>query len=147
MKKPARPLAAGSVMGMTSLALPPGLTISVHPPEAAYDFDYHRGRLADPSVLRFSVAIGLFRAPLLAVAVGGPRRGGYFPTPDPNVALAVREALDGRAGFPEPRLCWTAGGTCSGVAWGEAPCCRADARSGRFYGYTDSVLPEDDPSP
>ncbi|MFI8265298.1 DUF6302 family protein [Streptomyces sp. NPDC085665] len=132
---------------MTSLALPPALTITVHPPEEAYDFEYHRDRLKNPYVLQHSVAIRLFRAPLLAVAAGGPRRGGYFPTPDPNVALAVRDILRGRSGFPDPRLCWPPDGVRPGVAWGEDPCCRADVRSGRFYGYKGAVLPEDDPSP
>ncbi|MEX2985695.1 DUF6302 family protein [Streptomyces sp. C36] len=54
----------------------PPLPVAVLPPQSANDYEAYRNRLVDLSVLELSLAIHVFRVPLLAVAAGGPRRGG-----------------------------------------------------------------------
>ncbi|MDX3224554.1 DUF6302 family protein [Streptomyces sp. ME19-01-6] len=46
----------------TMTSTPPPLTVTALPAQEAYDYEYHRARLADPSVLDQSVAIRIFRA-------------------------------------------------------------------------------------
>ncbi|MFC4507888.1 MULTISPECIES: DUF6302 family protein [Streptomyces] len=60
---------------MTTSAAEP-LTVHLRPATEAYDYEHYRNLLADPSVLTDSFAVCVYRAPLLAVPVGGPRRGG-----------------------------------------------------------------------
>ncbi|TQK42312.1 hypothetical protein FBY35_3691 [Streptomyces sp. SLBN-118] len=118
--------------------LPP-LTIAVLPAREAYDYETFRHRLADVSVLDQSVAIRVFRIPLLAVPAGGRRRGGYFSTASLSVGLAVRGLLQGRPGFTSPRLRWSPyRDACHIVEWGETPpSCWDDVARGRFYGDSD----------
>ncbi|MGW6971509.1 DUF6302 family protein [Streptomyces sp. NPDC054952] len=118
------------------------MTVTLAPAQEAYDFDHFRALLADPSVLAESVAIRVFRAPLLAVAVGGPRRGGYFAASDLLIGLAVRNLLAGRYGFPDVRLRWSPClDTCHGVQWGAAPPNSNDDRlRGEFYGYNKAAI-------
>lgn len=52
--------------------------VSLRPAAEAYDYEHFRSRLAEPALLTDAVAVRVFRAPLLAVPVGGPRRGGYM---------------------------------------------------------------------
>ncbi|MGW1496960.1 DUF6302 family protein, partial [Streptomyces sp. NPDC002402] len=85
----------------------PPLTITVLPAREAYDYESFRLRLADDSVLEQSIAIRIFRMPLLAVPVGGPRQGGYFSITSLSVGLAVRTLLEGQSGFTSPRLRWS----------------------------------------
>lgn len=118
------------------------MTVTLAPAYEAYDFDHYRGLLVDPSVLDHSVAIRVFRAPLLAVAVGGPRRGGYFAAFDPTIGLAIRELLAGRYGFPNVRLRWSPyPDTSHGVWWGDTPPDSYDDRvRGEFSGYREAAI-------
>jgi uncharacterized protein DUF6302 len=120
----------------------PPLTISALPAVEAVDYDYFRVRLADASVLEQGVAIRIFRMPLLAVPVGGPRQGGYFSTSSLSVGLAVRSLLQDRPGFTSPRLRWSPHrDACHIVEWGEPPPrCWDDVALGRFYGYNDTAI-------
>ncbi|MCC3767639.1 DUF6302 family protein [Streptomyces sp. UNOC14_S4] len=123
---------------MTAPSLPP---LTVLPVTAAYDYAYFRDLLADPSVLATGVAVRIARVPLLAVPVGGPRRGGYFPVPNVTVGLAVRGLLAHRPGFPAPRLRWAPyRDTCHVVEWGDVPPVDDDAARGRFYGYRETAI-------
>ncbi|MFD8952794.1 DUF6302 family protein [Streptomyces xanthophaeus] len=120
----------------------PPLNIEVLPAAHAYDFEHVRARLADPSVLERSVAIRVFRAPLLAVAVGGPRRGGYFPAEEMVIGMAVLRLLAGRPGYPNLRLRWSPSpDACHVVEWGEPPPHWGDdAQCGQFYGYAEAAI-------
>lgn len=127
---------------MTLVAGSARLLVTALPARAAYDFEHFRDQLADPSVLDYSVAIRVCRAPLLAVAVGGPRRGGCFPASDMTVALAVRALLEGRHGYPDLRLVRPPSpDTCFCIEWGEIPPdWRDDVVRGRFYGYSEAAI-------
>ncbi|MGW3627808.1 DUF6302 family protein [Streptomyces sp. NPDC000880] len=128
-------------MTAASSAYPP-LTITVLPAREAYDYEHFRHRLADASVLEQSVAIRVFRMPLLAVPVSGPRRGGYFSTTSLTVGLAVRSLLEGRPGFTSLRLRRSPyRDACHIVEWGDTPPSYWDDVSlGRFYGYSDTAI-------
>ncbi|MGW7004170.1 DUF6302 family protein [Streptomyces sp. NPDC054933] len=119
---------------------PTPLTVRLLPPAEACDYEYFRDRLADPSVLENSVAVCLNRAPLLAVAVGGPRRGGYLSVDLLLQALAIRRLLMGRPGYHDVRVRWSPyRDTCHVVEWGDTPP-RDDVSLGRFYGYSDTAI-------
>nr|WP_237308003.1 DUF6302 family protein [Streptomyces alboflavus] len=90
--------------------------VRVLPPEAAYDYEHVRGKLADPEILRGAVALAIFRAPLLAVPVGPGRQGGSLKVDHRAVGEAVLGALLGRPGFPDCRLSNRADG--AAVEWG-----------------------------
>ncbi|MFF3750508.1 DUF6302 family protein [Streptomyces sp. NPDC002018] len=124
-----------------SLAVPAPLHVHLRPPWQAYNYEYVRSRLADPRLAAVGVAIQVFRAPLLAVPVGGCRRGGFFIVDDERIALAVCDALWGQPGFPSPRFRWAPSPDhCYIVEWGEtAPSGDTNAR-GRFYGYSDRAI-------
>lgn len=91
--------------------LPP-LSIAVLPPTEAYDYDWVASRIHDTDFLTGSVAVRIYRVPLLAVPSGGCRRGGRIDAGPAAVALAIRAALRGRPGFPLIRagLCPSPGG-------------------------------------
>ncbi|MBD0739074.1 DUF6302 family protein [Streptomyces sp. CBMA29] len=117
----------------------PALTIAVLPATAAYDFESVASRIHDRDLLRGSVALRVFRIPLLAVPVGGCRRGGRIETSSVAVALAIRAALRDIPGFPLVRvdLALPVGTDRWLVEWGEKP---PDLFAGhrerlRFYGY------------
>ncbi|MFG2156513.1 DUF6302 family protein [Streptomyces olivaceus] len=96
----------------------PGVTVM--PPAEAYDFDYFRCRV-DAGLLSRSIAVRVFRIPLLAV-VGGSRRGGWFGAGDLAGALAVRQVLAALNGFPCARVTWQRIPSCSyAVEWGDRP--------------------------
>ncbi|MEV7815575.1 DUF6302 family protein [Streptomyces flaveolus] len=106
----------------------------------AYDYEYYRSRLTDPAILVDAVAICVFRAPLLAVPVGGARRGGYMSFDLLTLATAAKTLLDGRPGFPDLRARWSPyGDTCHVLEWGEQPP-DDDAERGRFYGYSAEAI-------
>ncbi|MBT2491602.1 hypothetical protein J7E96_24355 [Streptomyces sp. ISL-96] len=132
---------------MPTATRPGPLTVSLLPPHEAYDYEYYKARLADPALLEDSVAICVFRAPLLAIPAGGQRLGGYHPVTDMNVGLAVRDLLQGRPGFTNLRLRWSPyPDSCPVVEWGEkSPTLwgRYDyVTLGRFYGYSDVAIDE-----
>ncbi|MFI1761921.1 DUF6302 family protein [Streptomyces sp. NPDC020800] len=115
--------------------------VTLLPPEDAYDYEFFAARLHDQHLLHSSVAVRVFRAPLLAVPVGGLRRGGTIGAGPCALALAIREALLGRDGFPNLRVgltgprdqppYWV-------VEWGERPPSRAtDDERAHFYGVCD----------
>ncbi len=112
----------------------------------AYDFTYYAQRIADPALLEQSLAICMVRIPLLAVPVGGSRRGGYYPVPCLCFGLTVRDALRGQPGFPLPRVRWSDfPDNCYVVEWGERPPMvwwpgHDETPLGRFYGYSETAI-------
>lgn len=119
--------------------------VEVLPPDRAYDWGFHARRLADPSLLDTSIALKVSRDPLLAVPVGGCRRGGFFVVADHEdlrIATAVRAVLTQRPGYPQARVRWVPEPDCYAVVeWGSHIPQSADrADRGRFYGYHDRAL-------
>lgn len=116
------------------------LSIELLTARDAYDYEFVAARLHDPDLLLSSVAIRIFRAPLLAVPVGGCRRGGRIDVGPVSAALAVRDVLLGHPVFPLLRvnLTRTTSGESWLVEWGErAPGHPVGAPERlRFYGYT-----------
>lgn len=105
--------------GLTRLAQQPDIVVM--PPAEAYDFDYFRARV-DARLLSRSIAVRVFRMPLLAVPVGGIRRGGWFGADSLAVALAVRDVLAPLNGFPGARIVWRCAPRSSyAVEWGDPP--------------------------
>ncbi|MER5968519.1 DUF6302 family protein [Streptomyces sp. NPDC002055] len=113
---------------------------------AAHNFEFAAARLHDRHLLDSSVAVRVFRAPLLAVPVGGRRRGGSMDAGPVDVALAIRHALSEIPGFPNVRIRlvsppgkpnhWI-------VEWGERlPFRITDSDRDRFYGATDHCIAE-----
>lgn len=119
------------------------LAVSLRPAAEAYDFEHFRDRLAEPTILTYTVAVRVFRAPLLAVPVGGSRRGGYMSFDLLSLAMATRRLLEDQPGFPSLRVRWSPyRDTCHTVEWG-APApewWEDDAVFGRFYGYSESAI-------
>ncbi|MGW1764492.1 DUF6302 family protein [Streptomyces sp. NPDC002073] len=127
------------------ICIPPALDkrygppITAAQPHTAVDYAHYWRRLVDPSVLRISVAVGC-RLRLLAVAVGGPRRGGYHAVQDRSLVLGIRDVLADRAGFPDVRLRRSpyADSTVL-VEWGDPAPNGADPETlNAFYGYHSS---------
>ncbi|WP_395371434.1 DUF6302 family protein [Streptomyces tubercidicus] len=113
------------------------------PARDAYDYEYFRARLADPHLADAGVAVALVGAPLLAVPVGGMRRGGYASFGHVVDALQVRALLGTVPGFPALRVRWSPyRDTCHTVEWGEpAPqWWEGDEAFGRFFGYSDHAV-------
>ncbi|MEU0027432.1 DUF6302 family protein [Streptomyces sp. NPDC006335] len=103
---------------MTAAALS---DITVMPPAEAYDFDYFRDRV-DAELFSRSIAIRVFRMPLLAVPAGRTRRGGWFGVDKLAIALAVRDILAPLSGFPDLRITWQREPRGSYIVeWGECP--------------------------
>jgi hypothetical protein len=124
--------------------------VIVMPPAEAYDFEYFRARV-DAVLLSRSIAVRVFRMPLLAVPVGGSRRGGWFGADDLAVALVVRDVLAPLSGFPGPRITWQCTPRSSyAVEWGDRPPTTwlDDNERLAFYGLTrpaPALEPELDP--
>ncbi|MBY8889215.1 hypothetical protein K7472_30860 [Streptomyces sp. PTM05] len=117
------------------------LSVEILPAREAYDYEFVAARLHDQGLLAGSVAVRIFRAPLLAVPVGGCRRGRRTDIGPVTAALAVRSALLGRPGFPLLRVSLSrdARGESWLVEWGEQA---LGHRAGtperlRFFGYSD----------
>ncbi|WP_164551858.1 DUF6302 family protein [Streptomyces sp. WAC 01529] len=112
----------------------------------AYDLGYYTQRLADPELLKQSLAVCMIQIPLLVVPVGGSRRGGYYPVPCLCFGLAVRDALRGRPGFPFVRVGWSVFSDHGCVVeWGERPPMpwwpgHDETTLGRFYGYSEDAI-------
>jgi hypothetical protein len=113
------------------------LVVELLPPGTAFDFEFVAARLHDRALLHSAVAVRIFRAPLLAVPVGGCRRGGRMNAGPLTVALAVRGALDGQEGFPRLRVSEGARHGDWYVEWGESapPYPARSPESRRFFGY------------
>ena len=102
---------------------------------------YYRARLEDPALLDAGAVVLVASMRLLAVPVGGRRRGGFIPTDTVAVGLAVRAALTGRPGFPNVRFRWSTDlEVCHHVAWGPRPPEWDDGARGRFYGYRADAI-------
>ncbi|MEV8020031.1 DUF6302 family protein [Streptomyces sp. NPDC086554] len=113
------------------------------PARDAFDYDHFRERLADPALADAGVAVALFRIPLLAVPVGGDRRGGYSSFGQLVDAVQARTLLSAVPGFPDLRIRWSPySNTCHTVEWGEpSPPWWADNEvMGRFYGYSAHAI-------
>jgi hypothetical protein len=114
--------------------------VDVLPPAEAYDFDYFRARI-DAELLTRSIAIRVFRMPLLAVPVGRTRRGGWFGVDDRAVAVAVRDVLAPFGGFVDLRIVRRPTRSCSyAVEWGDPPPAKWPNENERlaFYGLTQT---------
>ncbi|MEU3267926.1 DUF6302 family protein [Streptomyces bacillaris] len=122
------------------------LPVTLHHARTAYDFEFVAPRLHDRHLLDSSVAVRVFRAPLLAVPVGGRRRGGCMDAGPVEVALAIRHALSEIPGFPNVRIRlvsppgepnnWV-------VEWGERlPFRLTVGDRARFYGGSDHCIAE-----
>lgn len=113
------------------------------PARAACDYEYFRARLADPDLADAGFAIALLGAPLLAVPVGGVRRGGYASFGHVVDALHTRALLGTAPGFPGLRVRWSPyRDTCHTVEWGEPapPWWEDDEAFGRFFGYSAAAI-------
>ncbi|MGI5262365.1 DUF6302 family protein [Streptomyces angustmyceticus] len=113
------------------------------PAREAYDYEYFRERLADPALADAGFAVALLGTPLLAVPVGGMRRGGYASFGNVVDALQARALLGAVPGFPGLRVRWSPyRDTCHTVEWGEpAPqWWEGDGIFGRFFGYSADVI-------
>ncbi|MEV0445978.1 DUF6302 family protein [Streptomyces spectabilis] len=123
----------------------PPVTVVLTKAREAYDLAYYAQRIADPELLENGLAVCMMRMPLLAVPVGGSRRGGYYPVPCLCFGLAVRDALRGNPGFPFLRVRWSVCPDDSYVVeWGAKPPSlwpgHNDAILGRFYGYSEAAI-------
>jgi hypothetical protein len=113
------------------------------PARVGYDYEYFADRLADPSLLDSAVAVCAHRAPLLAVPVGGTRRGGFMSFDLLILAENTCGLLEGRAGFSDVRVRPSPyRDTCHVVEWGAQPpeCTYDNAARGRFYGYSEAAI-------
>ncbi|MER5301335.1 DUF6302 family protein [Streptomyces lasiicapitis] len=121
------------------------MNVVLRDPWEAYDLEYYAQRLAEPELMEESLAVRMMRMPLLAVRVGGTRRGGSYPVPCPCFAWAVRAALQGQPGYPHLRMRWSTRPDAGLlVEWGEEPPTlwppADDADVGRFYGYSKVAI-------
>ncbi|MEV6758402.1 DUF6302 family protein [Streptomyces sp. NPDC051214] len=137
------PLHQGSRV-MHALAHPPA-TVTLMPPQEAYDHDLYANRLAKPRLLEESVAVRSLRMPFLAVPLGGTRQGGYLSVACPCVGQKACDALRDRPGSPDLYLRPTPyPDTADVVEWGEGSPARwrdcDDITLGRFYGYSERVI-------
>ncbi|WP_439900798.1 DUF6302 family protein [Streptomyces somaliensis] len=100
--------------------LPRHPAVSLRPAAEAYDYEYFRSRLAEPALLADAVAVRVYRAPLLAAPVGGPRRGGYMSFDLLTHTVATHVLLAEQPGFPNLRIRWSLyRDTCHTVEWGD----------------------------
>ncbi|MER7497028.1 DUF6302 family protein [Streptomyces pharetrae] len=96
--------------------------VDVLPPGEAYDYDFFCTRLGSHELLTRSVALRVYRMPLLAVPIGRTRRGGFFVLDDLAAAPAVCAALAPLNGFPDLRTAWVAAPIAAhAVEWGDHP--------------------------
>ncbi|WP_435060471.1 DUF6302 family protein [Streptomyces sp. bgisy060] len=124
---------------------PPVTATAMSLPRDAYDFEYYGQRISDTWLLEKSVAVRTLRMPLLAVPVGGVRRGGYYPVPCLCFGRKVRDLLLEQPGFPDLRVRWSPfPDACYVVEWGERPPTlwgdRDATTLGRFYGYSEAAI-------
>ncbi|GGY61241.1 DUF6302 family protein [Streptomyces xanthochromogenes] len=120
------------------------LTVSLRPAIEAHDYDYIAQRLADPGLLASAVAVCVFRAPLVAVPMGGIRRGRYLSVAEFWRAAEARSLLADRPGFPDVRMCRSPyRDACHTVEWAAPapPWWDDDEMVGRSYGYSQAAIP------
>jgi Family of unknown function (DUF6302) len=120
----------------------------------AVDRPWYAARLLDLWLLDLSIPVrsgdGHF---LLAVPIGGQRRGGFVSLPSRKYAEHAAERLAGNAGFPNVRIERSReGSTHSVVRWGEDEPSVTERRNqpeaqitdhraaGEFFGYSDSAI-------
>jgi hypothetical protein len=120
-----------------------------------YEMRWFKTRLDDPSLLDRAVTV----EGLLAVPVGGKRRGGDLQLADVESCDRAIAELTGREGFPRPRykydhepadesnddeewhlVCWgdelvTISRHASDAAWTQA-----DIAYGRYFGYSEAAI-------
>ncbi|MFD4933390.1 DUF6302 family protein [Streptomyces virginiae] len=125
-------------MNQRSSAYP---SLVLGPAREAVDYEWYRERLTDPALADRGISISVFRLPLLAVPVGGDRWGGCYSAAELVVAIAVRRALAGRAGYPHVRLDWSSEpGAWHKVIWGMTPPRWGDQALGHHYGYSEAAI-------
>jgi hypothetical protein len=122
--------------------------------QLAVDRLWYAARLFDLWLLDFSVPLRTGdRCFVLAVPIGGKRRGGLVSFPSPKYVEQAAERLRGNAGFPNIRIerSWERA-ACHVVRWGaDEPSItesrsKADAQitqrrvAGEFFGYSDSAI-------
>jgi len=119
----------------------------------ARDKHEYAARLRDLWLLEFSIPVRDRNGWVLAVPIGGRRRGGFVSLRSGQDVEAAAGKLAGKAGFPNVRIEFS-GSSDTGhvVCWGEeAPGFRegpvsverevAESRArGEFYGYSDSAI-------
>ncbi|MEU5498016.1 DUF6302 family protein [Streptomyces griseofuscus] len=120
-------------------------TVEVRPPDRRDEWaaSWYRERLDDPTLLDAAVVLVLDGPGSMAVPSGGRRLGGYLSVDDDVTVLrAMRDALDGREGFPHVRVRLSEHPeVCHRVEWGPAPPeCGDHALRGRFYGYSEQAI-------
>ena len=120
----------------------------------ALDRAWYAARLDDPWLLDFSIVVRRSdRHFLLAVPIGGRRRGGFVWLESAKDADQAAERLKGTAGFPNVRIDHSRErGAYQVVRWGENEpsitqrCDQAEAQiaqhraAGEFFGYSDSAI-------
>jgi hypothetical protein len=120
----------------------------------ALDRAWYAARLDDPWLLDFSIVVRRRdRHFLLAVPIGGRRRGGFVFLESPEDADKAAERLKSTAGFPNVRIERSRkGGAYYLVRWGENEpsithdCGHAEAQTtkhrtaGEFFGNSDSAI-------
>jgi hypothetical protein len=112
------------------------------------DHNYFAARLEDPGLLLNAVDVD----GLLAVPVGGKRRGGFVNVEDQATALKALTELALHPGFPKARYVAGDDEVADAIAWGEEPppvpsetasddeWLDFDEETGRFYGYSESAI-------
>ncbi|GGV63268.1 hypothetical protein GCM10010277_69280 [Streptomyces longisporoflavus] len=130
---------------MSSPHVYPPAPLTIAPAQEAYDYELFEQRLANPWLLKKSIAVRALRMPFLLVPVGGSRQGGYFSVPYLHLGLLVRDLVLAQPGFPDPRLRWSPyPDTCHIVEWGARPPAYRgpvdDITLGRFYGYSEQAI-------
>ncbi|MFH7336623.1 DUF6302 family protein [Streptomyces hygroscopicus] len=100
----------------------PSPTVELRPPDQRDEWaaSWYREWLDDPTLLEAAVVLVVDGAGCIAVPCGGRRRGGHLSVDDDIAVLwAMRDALDGRPGFPDVRVRWsTDPEVCHRVEWG-----------------------------
>jgi hypothetical protein len=106
-----------------------------------WEASWYRERLLDQTLLAAGVVVVVDGVGFLAVPVGGARRGGYISADKRRAAGCIRDALAGRSGFPQVRVCWSRHpSVCHVVEWGEAPPDDDDWARGAHYGYSEQAI-------
>jgi hypothetical protein len=122
------------------------------------DVEYYEDRLADWALLEISLNVPVDakgRVHLLAVPVGGSRRGGYLSVGSKASARRARTFLNGKPGFPNVRIEYSEwDDTCHVVRWGDDPpgidwntatddeVDQFQTDCGLFYGYSEDAVRE-----
>jgi len=112
-----------------------------------YELAYFKARLDDPSLLDRAIQV----EGMLAVPIGGRRRGGYLSVADAQMSERAIARLAGITGFPNLRYEYEQdddGAEYHLVRWGDAPphepnlnaLIEFELEEGQFYGYSDRAI-------